>query len=516
MVLIMVLVVVAMLTLVCLAFAELMFVEHRGADLSSRQTQARAAADSGMEMVRLFLSRDAEYQEQEGGWYQNQQRFGGRLVQYLGDGDVDDAKRFAIIAPGMEDGYYGGVRYGLEDESTKLNINLLAVLDEKYGQDAGRELLMSLPGMTEDIADAILDWIDEDEGPRDYGAESDYYSGCDPPYYPKNGPLETIEELLLVRDVTPELLFGTDHNHNGLADPGEPDAEAIENVDNIEGTMNRGWAAYLTLHSMEVNLTPEGEPKIDLNQDDMEELYEQLVEKIGAPYATFIVGYRQQSRQYSGSRQGEMYTGGELDLKKNGRLKLTTILDLIGQRVQVTFKGEQQPRVLQPMFAEEPIAMTVYLPILMDYTTINPAPVIPGRININQTSRTVLAGIPGIDEELIEQIIVERIPNPIEAEDGRRHETWLLSEGFVDLAQMKALMPFVCARGSVYKVQAVGYFDRGGTSVRIQTILDATTLPPKVVFYRDLSHLGRGYALATLGVGMEGAQGPETIEVPNQ
>jgi len=469
-----------------------------------------------MEMLRLILSRDAEYHEQEGGWYQNQQRFGGRLVQYLGDGDVDDAKRFAIIAPGMEDGYYGGVRYGLEDESTKLNINLLAVLDEKYGQDAGRELLMSLPGMTEDIADAILDWIDEDEGPRDYGAESDYYSGCDPPYYPKNGPLETIEELLLVRDVTPELLFGPDHNHNGLADPGEPDAEAIENVDNIEGTMNRGWAAYLTLHSMEVNLTPEGEPKIDLNQDDMEELYEQLVEKIGAPYATFIVGYRQQSRQYSGSRQGEMYTGGELDLKKNGRLKLTTILDLIGQRVQVTFKGEQQPRVLQPMFAEEPIAMTVYLPILMDYTTINPAPVIPGRININQTSRTVLAGIPGIDEELIEQIIVERIPNPIEAEDGRRHETWLLSEGFVDLAQMKALMPFVCARGSVYKVQAVGYFDRGGTSVRIQTILDATTLPPKVVFYRDLSHLGRGYALATLGVGMEGAQGPETIEVPNQ
>ncbi len=39
--------------------------------------------------------------------------------------------------------------------------------------------------------------------------------GLDPPYAPRNGPMETIEELLLVRGVTPELLFGVDANHNG-------------------------------------------------------------------------------------------------------------------------------------------------------------------------------------------------------------------------------------------------------------------------------------------------------------
>ena len=39
--------------------------------------------------------------------------------------------------------------------------------------------------MTEEIADAILDWLDEDEEPREYGAESDYYSSLSPGYAPR-------------------------------------------------------------------------------------------------------------------------------------------------------------------------------------------------------------------------------------------------------------------------------------------------------------------------------------------
>ena len=42
------------------------------------------------------------------------------------------------------------------------------------------------------------------------GAESDYYGSLSPPYAPRNGPPVTIEELLLVRGVTPQLLFGLD------------------------------------------------------------------------------------------------------------------------------------------------------------------------------------------------------------------------------------------------------------------------------------------------------------------
>jgi len=34
-------------------------------------------------------------------------------------------------------------------------------------------------------------------------------------------------------------------------------------------------------------------------------------------------------------------------------------------------------------------------------------------------------------------------------------------------------------------------------------VIDATVKPPKVVFWRDLSHLGRGYAVETLGIGTD-------------
>src|SRR5947207_2464686 len=71
-----------------------------------------------------------------------------------------------------------------------------------------QRLLMAIPNMTEDIANSILDWIDPDEDTRSNGAENDYYSTLSSPYRCKNGPLDTLEELLLVKGVTPQLLFG--------------------------------------------------------------------------------------------------------------------------------------------------------------------------------------------------------------------------------------------------------------------------------------------------------------------
>ena len=95
------------------------------------------------------------------------------------------------------------------------------LLADNYEEDGAQKLLMTLPGMTEPIADAILDWIDPDSDQRTLGAEQEYYSSLSPPYAPRNGPLGSIEELLLVRDVTPALLFGADLNRNGLIEANE-------------------------------------------------------------------------------------------------------------------------------------------------------------------------------------------------------------------------------------------------------------------------------------------------------
>jgi hypothetical protein len=65
---------------------------------------------------------------------------------------------------------------------------------------------------------------------------------------------------------------------------------------------------------------------------------------------------------------------------------------------------------------------------------------------------------------------------------------------------MKALMPFVCGGGDVFRCQIVGYFQGGGPSSRAEVVFDATGAEPRELFWRDISHLGRGYALETLGV----------------
>jgi len=55
---------------------------------------------------------------------------------------------------------------------------------------------------------SILDWRDPDDLYRMNGAEPDYYQSLKEPYRCKNGNLDSIEELLLVRGVTPELFYG--------------------------------------------------------------------------------------------------------------------------------------------------------------------------------------------------------------------------------------------------------------------------------------------------------------------
>ena len=62
------------------------------------------------------------------------------------------------------------------------------------------------------IINSLKDWIDsgDDEAITGLtGAESDYYLDLDPPYSIRNGPLTHLNELLLVKGITPELFYGT-------------------------------------------------------------------------------------------------------------------------------------------------------------------------------------------------------------------------------------------------------------------------------------------------------------------
>ena len=69
---------------------------------------------------------------------------------------------------------------------------------------------------------------------------------------------------------------------------------------------------------------------------------------------------------------------------------------------------------------------------------------------------------------------------------------------------MRQMMPFITGSGNVYRAQIVGYFDQMGPPCRVETVIDAsnaTTGGPRIVFWRDISNLGRGFGLDTLGAG---------------
>ena len=90
------------------------------------------------------------------------------------------------------------------DESGKININ--KITDET--KQGFIKFLLALKIEEHDaeiVTDSILDWVDEDDLHHVNGAEKNYYSSLPEPYEPKNGAFEIIEELTLVRGVTPQV-----------------------------------------------------------------------------------------------------------------------------------------------------------------------------------------------------------------------------------------------------------------------------------------------------------------------
>jgi hypothetical protein len=507
-VLVIVLLVITLLSLAGYSYSEYMFSEYRGTVVSARLVQARLAAESGVEHMKVFLMQDRATIEANGGTYENPIFQMGLVSDTTSD---RDRSRFAVIAPIEGDDGSRSIRFGLEDESTRLNVNSLPVLEDMARQigavneaitgvaaseNPGRDLLMALPGMTEETADAILDFIDSDDEAREFGCESDFYTGMSPPYACRNGPLMSVEELLLVRGVTPALLFGPDVNRNGVVDPSE------EGRDSGDGPQS-GWAAYLTLFGQERNIRADGQPRINLNNSDLEALYEEM-KAAGMPdeWSNFIIAYRQNG-PYRGTNPSSGAIAPAPDFSAEGSTsggtQLSQVLDLVGAKVQVIDDADDDTRIV--VDSPFPDALhALYLPDLMDLCTANASPVIPGRININQAPATILAGIPGMSEEILDGILSARTPEASDSDAGRRSETWILAEGIVTLDEMKAMMPYVNAGGSVYRAQVIGYFDQDGPAARLEAVVDATTATPRIVFWRDISHLGPGYPTELLGV----------------
>lgn len=255
------------------------FAFHVHADAASLQAvkeriQTRLAAEAGVDYVKLMM-RGARFEMNR--WYNNPDEL-HRIVFWADGTDStvwgtkkelgprDIVYRFSIVGDDPEDDKKY-IRYGITDESSKLNLNLatteqLLTLVTEVAADQ-KEFI------PERIVDAIIDWRDADNKPSgDAGdTEGEYYRNLDRPYRVKNGPFDTVEELLLVKGVTAKLLFGEDFDRNGLITPNEDDGDFSFPPDNQDGVLNRGLFPYLTVVSHETNVSNDNQDRIYLMED---------------------------------------------------------------------------------------------------------------------------------------------------------------------------------------------------------------------------------------------------------
>ena len=548
-----VLVVIVILALSALAFSKLMIAEHQGAKYNMRQTQARYLAESGIDAVRVLMMYDEEELLELGGLYDNIDELCGVLV--TDSKDLREIGRFSVVSPWFDEyGLPTDVRYGLADESAKLDLRLILAFEtEKPG--LGREILMGLPGVDEYIADAILDWLDEDDDTRDYGAEAEFYETLDLPYLPRNGMIESLDELLLVEGVTPTLLYGADWNRNGLVDLGEPDPldfelETETDYDNTDGLLDCGLYALLTISSAENPNNSSGSEKINVNGDDLEELQEQLSSSLNNDeWVNYIIAYRlfgetslttseeyefeesgeaddgdgassNQSGGQSDSQSGNNQGGGQqsddesgedesersFDLTQEPKAKIFSVLDLVGGSLQVQYSGETSTETLESPFTEASLAED--MPTLLDAIRFSDGKY--SRINLNEASRGVLLAIPGITEEAVDEIVANRVPDPIELAEldesdveTMQTELWPLLFEYVDFDAMKLIAPYVTSKGVIASAQFVGRFDSASPTARLHVWFDTSEKPATIVRIQDLSSLGPGYTPEMLGVNQD-------------
>ncbi|MBI4683140.1 MAG: general secretion pathway protein GspK [Nitrospirae bacterium] len=99
----------------------------------------------------------------------------------------------------------GSFKYVITDEDGKININIESLERLKYVF-----LETDIDSVEVDtIVDSIIDWRDPNDLHMLNGAEEDYYQSLEEPYSCKDGPFDSIEELLLVKGMKEEYLYGS-------------------------------------------------------------------------------------------------------------------------------------------------------------------------------------------------------------------------------------------------------------------------------------------------------------------
>ena len=351
------------------------------------------------------------------------------------------------------------VEEGLElkgplDLHSRININ-----------NATKVQLLELPDMSLDTADAILDWMDEDDEVQGIGAEGDFYEGRDMGYLPRNGPMRSIAELELVAGAWPDYVRGEDWNLNDRLDPNEDDGDTAAPSDDRDGELDPGWAGYLTARSVDSPLSLSGFPRVDLRTTSMDELLDIL--PVDERQAEALV-------EYGASENATM-----------GALLVIELGELVGAPSSGSGRSTgrsfgrntaQTPDPVTPLSKEQLRAIFAEC-TMTDYS----GPYLPaGRINLNtagpEVLRILFEGDPGVADSImaLRQSRAEGITSIVDLLDVRRVQSETLS----------GLSSQLDVTGWTFSVSSRGTSENG-QEVEIHVVLDRSSLPVRILSYRE-------------------------------
>jgi general secretion pathway protein K len=104
--------------------------------------------------------------------------------------------------------YFEGAQLSgaITDECSRFDLNSLALKDN-YSEFRKLQFqrLFTLQNIDitqeelDDLTNSIIDWLDTDSEVTMGGAEDEHYTSLEPPYRAKNCPMDSIEEILLVK-----------------------------------------------------------------------------------------------------------------------------------------------------------------------------------------------------------------------------------------------------------------------------------------------------------------------------
>jgi general secretion pathway protein K len=197
----MVMVVIVVLSILAFGFAYSMKVETTLARHASFSSELDWAGRSGVEVAKWVLAEESKGQNAMFDSLRNKWAGGpGESNSPLAEIDL---KNYPLYRP---DGTLcANLSIEIVDLDRKFNIN---VADEMILKQA-LTLIGVDSGAFTTITSSILDWRDNDDHPHMEGAESDYYQAQSPPYFCKDGPLDDITELLLIKGITPPMFWGS-------------------------------------------------------------------------------------------------------------------------------------------------------------------------------------------------------------------------------------------------------------------------------------------------------------------